>query len=84
MSDTKMIETDDFRTRIAPGKYIAKTEATIFLTYGTGEGRRDISYQSIEVGQTIEIPQTVGGHWYGLEPNGDFLSPEPAIIESAS
>ena len=78
------IETDDFRTVITPGTYVAKTSATVFLSHGKGDARQDLSWVDYKVGQTIEIPHTENGHWYGLEPNGDMLTGhKPAIIASA-
>lgn len=77
------IETDDFRTRIPAGTYVAKTPATVYLSHGTGDSRRDLSYSTYGEGDRIEIPGTESGHWYGLEPNGDMFSPETAAIESA-
>jgi hypothetical protein len=76
------IEADEFRTIIQPGSYVAKTDATVFLSQGKGDARRDLSYVDYKAGQTIEIPQTVNAHWYGLEPNGDMFGYELALIES--
>jgi len=77
------IETDDFRTVITPGTYVAKTDATVFLSRGKGDARQDINWVDYKAGQSIEIPPTVNGHWYGLEPNGDMVTGHTsAIIES--
>ena len=78
---SKTIESDEFRTVIEAGKYVAKTNATIYLSHGKGDSRRDVSYVSYTVGETIEIPPTGNAHWYGLEPNGDMFHCETAVIE---
>jgi hypothetical protein len=75
------IETDDFRTAIQPGIYLAKTAATVYLSQGKGDGRRDVSFATYKPGEQIEVPQAVSGFWYGLEPNGDMFSPRAAVIE---
>lgn len=76
------IEADDFRTVIEPGTYTAKTNATVYLSQGKGDSRRDVSFREYKAGETIEVPATVSGHWYGLEPNGDMFAPKTAIIEA--
>ncbi len=79
---SKTIEAEEFRTVIEPGTYVAKTDATIFLSHGKGDSRRDLSYVDYKADETIEIPETVNAHWYGLEPNGDMFRCESAVIES--
>ncbi|TXH55358.1 MAG: hypothetical protein E6Q97_08960 [Desulfurellales bacterium] len=81
---TRTIETDDFRTPIEPGMYVAKTQATVYLSHGKGDSRRDMSFTEYNAGDTFEIPRTVNEHWYGLEPNGDMFAPKPAIIEAVT
>jgi hypothetical protein len=79
----KTIEADDFRTVITPGTYVAKTDATVFLSRGKGDARQDINWVDYKAGQSIQVPSTVNGHWYGLEPNGDIVTGHTsAIIES--
>ncbi len=77
----QLIIADEFRTRIEPGNYLCVTDATIYLCQGTGYSRREIEYQDLKVGTPVVIPDTVNGHWYGLDPNGDFLNGyEPAEL----
>jgi hypothetical protein len=72
----------EFRKRLAAGTYQAVTEATVYLSYGTGDSRRDLAYSTYKPGDEIEIPHTTPGHWYGLEPNPgeDFGEHTPATV----
>lgn len=77
------ITATEFRTQIAPGKYLAVTPATVYLSHGYGDSRRDIEFVEYRAGDLIEVPKTTNGHWYGLEPNGDMFAPEEVTIETA-
>lgn len=75
------VETDDFRSRLMPGQYVARTAAVVFLSQGTGDSRRDIEFTSYKVGDRFEVTETTNGFWYGLEPNGTMFSPQLASVE---
>jgi hypothetical protein len=74
------IEADEFRTQIDPGQYTCETACTVYLSQGKGDARRDLHYVEHKAGAVIEIPRTVNGHWYGLEPNGDLFDLAPAVL----
>ncbi len=76
------VSTNDFRTQLLSGTYCAETRVVIFLSHGKGDSRRDVSYSTYKAGETVVIPETVNGFWYGLEPNGDMFSPEPAVLKT--
>jgi hypothetical protein len=79
-----VIETDDYRTKLKPGDYLAKTKAVVYLSQGTGDQRRDVEYTEHNPGDKFTIPQTTGGHWYGLEPNGNMFAQRIAAVELAN
>ena len=79
-AEARNLTSDEFRTHVPPGRYVCKTDCTIFLAHGTGDARRDVAYVRHLAGATIEIPRASNGYWYGLDPNGSLFSPALAVL----
>lgn len=79
------VTASEFTTRIQPGTYRAATGCTITLCRAQGDQRQELEYAEYKAGEIIEIPKTVNGFWYGLDPNGNsFDGYHEAIIEGVT